>query len=307
MTEAKVKAPKKRKIISYEVKKKRYGYLFILPWILGTISFFFIPLVQSFLFSISEIIYKTEGGYQLVFKTGFANYFHAFAEDYYPPIFLTESFTALVRDVPVIILLSLFLAVLLNQKFLGRTFVRGIFFLPVIIANGLIISILNGDVLSQSIMASQSSSQIFEAEFLKQLLMDSGWDSQLISTITGVVDSIFNLIWKSGIQILIFIAGLQSVPEAMYEAARIEGATGWESFWKITLPMISPMIILNLIYTIIDGFMDYTQRMMGYIASMQQNLKLEYAASLSWIYFIMVFVVVIIVYLIVNKFVFYQS
>lgn len=298
---------KTRKILSYEKKKRRYGYLFILPWFIGTISFFLVPVVQSFLFSISEINYKQTGGYELVFEgIGLKNYIEAFTGDPYFPIFLSESFQALVRDVPIILLFSLFIAVLLNQKFFGRTFVRGIFFLPVIIANGIIISILNGDVLSQTILASQSSSQIFEADFLKQLLLDSGWNETFIRTITSTVDSIFNLIWKSGIQILIFLAGLQTVSPSMYEAAKMEGATGWESFWKITFPMISPMIILNLVYTIIDGFMDYSLRIMTYINSNQVNLKLEYAAAMAWIYFIMVFVVVGIVYLIINRFVFYQ-
>lgn len=129
---------------------------------------------------------------------------------------------------------------------------------------------------------------------------------EFVNGLTGVVDSLFALIWKSGIQIIIFLAGLQTIADSMYEAAKIEGATGWETFWKITFPMISPMIILNLIFTIIDSFTDYNNVVMKYINEQQIGMRLAYSSTLGWIYFLMVAVIIVMVYLIINKRVFYQ-
>ena len=90
------------------------------------------------------------------------------------------------------------------------------------------------------------------------LLYETGINMTLINSVTAIVDSLFELIWKTGIQQLIFLAGLQTINASMYEVAKIEGATGWETFWKVTFPMISPMLLINIIYTLIDSFTDYS-------------------------------------------------
>jgi ABC-type sugar transport system permease subunit len=212
----------------------------------------------------------------------------------------------MIYQVPVIVIFSLFIAIILNQKFFGRTFVRATFFLPVIIASGVVISIIKGDFLSQAMMSTTSVSHLFSTTFLNSLLSESGIPYSLTSLITTTVDNMFELIWKSGIQILIFLAGLQTIHVSQYEAAKIEGATGWEIFWKITFPMISPITILNVMYTIIDSFRDYSNPVINQIATSTQQLKLEFSLAMSWSYFAFVIFVIACVYVVINRYVFYQ-
>ena len=295
----------KKHVMPYESKKSLAGFLFVSIWVIGFIFFFLLPFLQSVRYSFSDIVLNPNGGYTLNF-IGWKNYIKAFTTDaeFLPAVF--SSLGAMLNQVPIIVLFSLFVAIILNQKFVGRTFVRGIFFIPIIVANGVILSIMNGDVLSQTIMQGSSSSTLFQSEFLYELMFKSGMSQEFVNGLTGVVDSLFALIWKSGIQIIIFLAGLQTIADSMYEAAKIEGATGWETFWKITFPMISPMIILNLIFTIIDSFTDYNNVVMKYINEQQIGMRLAYSSTLGWIYFLMVAVIIVMVYLIINKRVFYQ-
>ena len=295
----------KKHDMPYESKKRLAGFLFVSIWVIGFIFFFLLPFLQSVRYSFSDIVLNPNGGYTLNF-IGWKNYIKAFTTDaeFLPAVF--SSLGAMLYQVPIIVLFSLFVAIILNQKFVGRTFVRGIFFIPIIVANGVILSIMNGDVLSQTIMQGSSSSTLFQSEFLYELMFKSGMSQEFVNGLTGVVDSLFALIWKSGIQIIIFLAGLQTIADSMYEAAKIEGATGWETFWKITFPMISPMIILNLIFTIIDSFTDYNNVVMKYINEQQIGMRLAYSSTLGWIYFLMVAVIIVMVYLIINKRVFYQ-
>ena len=295
----------KKHVMPYESKKSLAGFLFVSIWVIGFIFFFLLPFLQSVRYSFSDIVLNPNGGYTLNF-IGWKNYIKAFTTDaeFLPAVF--SSLGAMLYQVPIIVLFSLFVAIILNQKFVGRTFVRGIFFIPIIVVNGVILSIMNGDVLSQTIMQGSSSSTLFQSEFLYELMFKSGMSQEFVNGLTGVVDSLFALIWKSGIQIIIFLAGLQTIADSMYEAAKIEGATGWETFWKITFPMISPMIILNLIFTIIDSFTDYNNVVMKYINEQQIGMRLAYSSTLGWIYFLMVAVIIVMVYLIINKRVFYQ-
>ena len=295
----------KKHVMPYESKKSLAGFLFVSIWVIGFIFFFLLPFLQSVRYSFSDIVLNPNGGYTLNF-IGWKNYIKAFTTDaeFLPAVF--SSLGAMLYQVPIIVLFSLFVAIILNQKFVGRTFVRGIFFIPIIVANGVILSIMNGDVLSQTIMQGSSSSTLFQSEFLYELMFKSGMSQEFVNGLTGVVDSLFALIWKSGIQIIIFLAGLQTIADSMYEAEKIEGATGWETFWKITFPMISPMIILNLIFTIIDSFTDYNNVVMKYINEQQIGMRLAYSSTLGWIYFLMVAVIIVMVYLIINKRVFYQ-
>ena len=295
----------KKHVMPYESKKSLAGFLFVSIWVIGFIFFFLLPFLQSVRYSFSDIVLNPNGGYTLNF-IGWKNYIKAFTTDaeFLPAVF--SSLGAMLYQAPIIVLFSLFVAIILNQKFVGRTFVRGIFFIPIIVANGVILSIMTGDVLSQTIMQGSSSSTLFQSEFLYELMFKSGMSQEFVNGLTGVVDSLFALIWKSGIQIIIFLAGLQTIADSMYEAAKIEGATGWETFWKITFPMISPMIILNLIFTIIDSFTDYNNVVMKYINEQQIGMRLAYSSTLGWIYFLMVAVIIVMVYLIINKRVFYQ-
>lgn len=290
--------------ISYERKKLLAGWGFISHWLLGALIFFIVPVVQSVLYSFGKI-QLTDTGFDLS-MIGLSNYKEIFSSDPYFIPLSSQAFTSMLRNTPIIVILSLFIALLLNQKFIGRTVFRGMFFLPVIIANGVIIGIISGDALSNSMMSSAGSSAMFRGDFLRGLLLETGVSESLMNTLTGLVDSLFELIWKTGVQILIFLAGLQTISSTMYEAAKMEGATGWETFWKVTFPMVSPMILLNVVYTIIDQFTDQSNPIMAYIQSQTKNMALEMGAAMSWLYFLAVMVVLVVVYTVINRKVFYE-
>lgn len=292
----------KRHVISYENKRQRYGYLFILPWLIGFVFMFILPLVYSAIYSFSDI--QLRDNIEMTFA-GFKYYSQAFVTD---PKFmpnLASSLSEMAYQVPLILVFSLAVAYVLNSKFRGSSFFKSLFFLPVIIASGVVITVIGGDEYAQLMNSSLASSSFLKATSISQMLSNSGLDIRIVRMITGATSNIFNLTWKSGIQILIFISAFKSIPVAIYEAASIEGANAWESFWKVTFPMISPMLLTNIIYTIIDIFTDYSNPVIQYIASEASKVNISYSAAMSWIYFIITFTIMMIIYFTVNKRVFY--
>ena len=294
----------KRLKISYERKKALAGWLFIIPWSIGIIYFLVIPVITSIIYSFAKVTIETTGN--SVELIGFKNYLTIFQED---PEFLRKLVSSLqnmLLQVPVVVLFSLFVAMLLNQKFIGRIVFRTMFFLPVIIASGIIITVITKDAFSQNVMQSSGSSQLMKSQFLNTFLLENGVSQQIVSIITTLINNIFHMIWKSGIQILIFLAGLQTISPSMYEAAQMEGSTGWETFWYVTFPMLSPMILLNFIYSVIDNFTDYANDVMVYINQFTTKLDIELGSAMAWTYFALVLLIIAVVYFFINKKVFYQ-
>ena len=282
----------------YEQKKKWAGCLFILPWLVGFLTLFLRPILSSVRYSVTDatITEGMKGDF-----IGLSLYVKAFSSDQKFVQYLTAELGNFAYHVPVILCFSLFLAVRLNQRFHGRTVMRAIFFIPVICGSGVILQIMSGDAMSQSVISGARSSMLYQSSALEQILLNTGLSDDLVKTLTGIVSDIFNLTWKSGLQILLFISGLNAIPPHLYEAAHVEGATSWESFWKITLPMVSPIVIVNLIYTVIDGFTDYQNSVMTYILDFGKRLEFSYSAALSWIYFVLVGAIVGIVYAVINR------
>jgi ABC-type sugar transport system permease subunit len=213
-------------------------------------------------------------------------------------------------QVPVVMLFSLFIALLLNQKFRGRTLARAVFFLPVLVATGPVIAVIRGDISTNGISGAEQFSALFQTDLVDELLSFLGiynLSEELTTFIETITSDIFNLIWAAGIQILIFLAALQQIPTSAKEAASMEGATGWEFFWKITFPMISPMILANLIYTVIDTFVDSENPVMEIVMTQSRELNYGLSAAMAWIYFAIVAVALGIIVLIVSKFVFYEN
>ncbi|MFA6735480.1 MAG: sugar ABC transporter permease [Saccharofermentanales bacterium] len=298
------KKTKDKRTLSYERKKSLYGYGFIFPWIIGFILFFLRPLISIVSFSVSKINYL-DIGYDLEY-IGIAQYLRAFLEDPDTLRMMTQSFSDMIIDTPVIIIVSLCVAVILNKKFIGRTVARTIFFVPVIVASGIVISILKGDIMSSTMLAGQKSSVLLQVSGLRGIMMEMGLPDQVIKIITDTSNGIFDLLWKSGIQILLFLAALQTISPSLYEASAIEGATEWDNFWKIMIPMVSPMILIALVYSIVDSFTDYNNLFMRKITGLTTNLSIEYSSALSLIYFVFVMIFVVVVYKIVSRFVFYS-
>ncbi len=294
-----------KKRLTYEQRKSRVAYLFLIPWIIGTIFFFFRPLVESVMYSLGtyEIL---DNGYTITI-TGFDNYREILTKDADYVRNITTALEKMALTTPAIVLLSLFLAIILNQKFFGRTLARAVFFLPVLIGGSAIMSIINGDVISQSMSSGTKVSQLFQSSFLQSVLLESGVAESVVTTATGLVDSVFQLIWKSGIQIMIFLAGLQTISDSLYEVAKIEGATAWECFWKVTFPMLSSTILINLIYTAVDSFVDFENPVMVQINNLTRQMFIEQSSAMAWFYFVIVMVCILVLYAIINRHVFYYT
>ena len=179
----------------------------------------------------------------------------------------------------------------------------------VIVSSGIIISILKQDVFSQSIMSgSAQTAYIFKSSGIEEILLNTSLPTSITNYVTDVINGIFDMLWKTGVQILIFLAAIQSVPGQLYEAAKIEGATGWESFWKVTFPMISPMILVNVIYSIIDSFTDYTNSMMIQIMKVGFNQqRIADGCAMAWFYMAVVLAILGVVTLVINKLIYYRT
>lgn len=310
----------KKSRISYEKKKGLYGYGFIAIWIIGVIYMFIVPIFKSAWYSMcyTELVTTADQAAQRGMTSAgiytewnnFGNYEEALFknQDYLPK--LTESLGAMVPQVIVVMIFSLFIALLLKQKFRGRTFARAVFFLPVLVATGPVLAVIKGDISTNGISSGEQFSALFQTDLVDELLQFLGiynLNQQLTTTIQTITSDIFNLLWSAGIQILIFLAALQQIPVSAKEAASMEGATGWEFFWKITFPMISPMILANLIYTVIDTFIDSENPVMSIVLAQSRGLRYGLSAAMAWIYFLIVAVALAIIVAIVSKFVFYEN
>ena len=288
-------------------RKALYGWLFILPFTIGFVMFFIQPLVFSIIYSFNTLR-LTPDGMDVIFK-GFDNYIQLFTKDVEFLPYFAAQLRQMAVQVPFILLFSLFIAIILNQKFRGRAAMRAVFFLPVIISSGVIISIMKQDVFSQSITAgSAQASYIFQSSGIAEMLANSNIPTAISNYVTEVINGCFDMLWKTGVQTLVFLAAVQSIPGHLYEAAKVEGATAWESFWKITFPMISPMILVNVVYSIIDTFTDYNNAMMQMIIRIGFNeFRYGYACAMAWVYMAAVLAILGVIVLIVRKMIFYYT
>ena len=205
---------------------------------------------------------------------------------------------------------SFFVALILNQKFKGRALVRAIFFLPVIISSGVILGVEYDNSLLSSVqqVIEEESNAASITGALKEILVTTGVGVRAFETVFEIVDGIYDVAISSGIQIIIFLSGLQTISPNMYEAAAIEGCTSWESLWKITFPMVSSLFLVNWIYTIVDFCMKSNNTVMEKISdTMIQQLNYGFASAMAWAYFVIVIVIIGISSLIISKGVYYYE
>lgn len=275
---------KNKKMKGIEQLNRKYGRIFVLPWVIGMLLFYIIPLVQSFLFSVSEVsVYS--GGIKLDF-IGFSRYKSLILTDPDYTALVKEALLSFLYSLPVIILLSMVLALLLNQKFRGRLFFRSLYFLPVIISTGVVINLLFSTTSSDlsNIGVSESySSNMFDVEDIIEWLGLTGGIAEYISLI---ISKVFDLIWKCGIQTVLFIAGLQSVPASLYEASKVEGATKWEEFWFITFPMLSRVTLLVSVFTMVELITDTNVELVSNVYNSMTAGVYDNPSTMMWMYFI---------------------
>ncbi len=302
------------KSLTLKGRKARTGLIFASPLIFGFIFLFAIPLFNSFMFSVGEINLNPNG-YEFKFS-GFGNYKYIFFEH---TTFLRSFLTTIkdvVLDTPLILVFSFFIAVLLNQKFKGRMWVRALFFLPVIISSGVIMRLDNQAYVESHIFHSGSEtgtvmSNMMGGINLSDYLIKLGLAEGLIEYLSTALESVYDIINCSGVQILILLSALQTIPESLYEASSIEGATAWENFWKITFPMLSPFILVTCVYTIIDSFLmvgSDTYNMTRLIeTTVNEKLDFAVASAMSWVYFIAVGLILGIVSFIISRYISYTE
>ena len=307
---------KKSKGASLQAKKSKAGWFFIAPFLLGFILIYLPIIADSIKYSFHEIKVISGGGYDLQW-VGFNNYVTALSSAEYMAA-LKSGITGLIVDIPTILLFSLFIAILLNQKMIGRAAFRAIFFIPVILSTGLIADIDAGNALNDYMgneggaidtgAGGSAVAEIVSAADLQNLFSNMVVGSELAVYVTDMVNNIFDIVNRSGVQMLIFLSGLQGISPAIYESCQIEGCSAWETFWKITLPMISPMILVNAVYTIIDSFTSESNEVMNYIAQVYATPGVGnvLSSAMSWMYFLIVILIVAVVAMIFSMFVFYQ-
>ena len=289
-----------RKKLPYSTKKKIYGFLFITPWLLGFLLFFAVPFFQSCLYGFQDLKTSAEG--MIGTWVGLDNFSYALFRDTEFLIQCAGSLRDLVT-VPLILVYSICFALLLKKDYPGRTLMRAIAFLPVIIGSGVLMDIMKSDVFASSVSGAETT-YLFSSSGLTGFFQSMGLPVEIINFINEVISKIFDLTWRSGVQILLFLAGLHNIPSYVYEAADIEGANALEQFFKITLPMLTPMILLNVVYSVIDIFADYGNAIIQMIYNMAfSNVRFGYSSALSILYFIMVAVVLVILFLVMKRFI----
>ena len=310
---APAKAPKKnrRKGLSLERKKSLFGYVFVSPIIIGMIAIYIPVLVQSCIYSFTENAGRYGEDYKFV---GWQNYHDAlfvesgFLQNVY------SSTVALLPQIFIILIFAFFMANILNQNFRGRSVARVIFFIPVVLSTGIVTYFDNlssmtdiyegGDKLD----IGGAAASTFDFVEIEAMLLSALGNSGLATIISGAIGSLYTVITSSGVQMLIFLSGLQSISINMYEAAKVEGATGWEVFWKISFPMISPLILVNLLYTVIDLFTSVDNATISFIAEYYENVATySIASAFSWMYTILLLLFVGIVFVLVQKLIVYQD
>ncbi|MFQ9509549.1 MAG: carbohydrate ABC transporter permease [Lachnospiraceae bacterium] len=281
---------RKKNKMTLQRRRSLEGLMFVSPWIVGAILFFIYPLFVSLRLSVSDMV--TLKGFVMEWA-GFKHYKQIlFVDTTYVPKFIAAIKDTLINT-PITLVFSLFIAILINQKIRARGFFRTTFFIPVLLGSGYVMNQLLGIGIGN--VVSNQMDNMLTGSLMNSL-------GPTFSTIVAdVLGRITVILWKSGVQIILFLSGLQGIPGSLYEAAKCDGATAWENFWKITLPIISPIIMLNFIYTMIDSFTDSNNAVLSQIISNFNGARFNEGAAMGWVYFAFTFLICGIAMLIMKR------
>ncbi|MCL2126793.1 MAG: sugar ABC transporter permease [Treponema sp.] len=297
--------------LTLEGKNALAGYMFILPFLVGFLAFMFFPIFESLRMVFSEVNIDTvKHGFSMKFNN-FENLKRVFLVDPEFNRMLTEELARMLLIVPAVIIFSLFVALILNQEFRARGFVRAIFFLPVILSSGVMIGLETNNSLLSGMAEIIREGNLLKSSItgvLEKILVGEGHTSDFMAYIFRIVNQIYDIAMASGIQIIIFLSALQTIPPSMFEAAKIEGATGWECFWKITFPMVSSLILVNIVYSVVDYFIRTDNRVMEKInQTFMRRMEFGFSTAMAWVYFLAVITVIGIALAIISKRVYYYE
>jgi len=298
------KPKKNKKHLSLKNQHAKWAWVFLAPWLIGIAVFFVWPMAQSVVYSVSRLTI-TADGFQLDW-VGLDNYSYLFTKDTFFLPNLTQALGEVVPSVLMITAFSLFIAVILKEKFFGRSAARTVFFFPVMIASGVIITILKEQVMMSVSTSDDTAAYLFQAPDLVETFAAFGLPEFVLTSITDIVNGFFDLTWKSGVQMLLLLSAINNIPQSFYEAAVLDGAGAWVKFWKITFPAITPSLLVVIIYTVIDSFLDYDNLVMEMIRNYYQNNNYTYSATIGVIYFVCILAFVGLVSLVMRKLVVYM-
>ncbi len=282
---------------SLESARTRVGYTFVIHWILGFVLFFLYPLISSIWYGFNEVTVKP--GEIVTELVGIEHFRELLTEDPNYVNNLRDSIGMMVYSLPIIISISLILAVLLNQQFKGRTVFRAIFFLPVIMSNSVVMKLLNGEFITMPLFSSgEEGVGIID---YKAIITQLNVPEQLSPFLIFLLSNTINLVWSCGVQTVLFIAGLQSIPASLYEVSKIEGANKWEEFWLITVPSLRHIISLVLIYTMIELFADMNNTVVANAYSNMVSQNFGPSSAMLWMYFVVVIALIGTIYVLYQK------
>lgn len=302
---------RRKKGLSMRTKRAVIGYLFIAPFIIGFLCFILSPLISSVQMSLSEVSLNTGGaGFSMRF-IGLENYIKAFTVDKDFNRLLVGSVKELLIDVPCIIIFSLIIAVMLNRKFKGRALVRAIFFMPVILASGVVLGMEKSNSLLTGVQALQkASTDTTITGTVEKILLGALGSSggSIVNVILDIINHFYDIVISSSIQTVIFLSALQTINPQIYESAELEGCGKWEMLWKITIPMVSPIILVNWIYTIIDRFIRSDNQLMTKILDeIHVTLNYGYSSAMAWIYCLCMLALIGLSTIIISRMVYYYE
>lgn len=288
-------------------KRSIMGIAFISPFIIGILLIFLPSIIQSFLFSINEVKVST-AGYNLHFK-GISYYKEALLEHGTYSRTLVSTILNMLVNIPLVIVFSFFISNILNTEFRGRTAVRAILFLPVVVSSGVLVTLTSVSVVDGVLTTGSAASSTVNAVDLSNLLVTIGLPAGVVTYLSQAISRLYEVINSSGVQILIFLAALQTISPAIYEAATIDGCTSWEKFWKITFPMLSPYILTNMIYSIIDLLSSEKSTVISLILSVAKSgaMDMSLSAAMAFIFFAAVLVILAVFSLLISRLVFYYD
>lgn len=274
--------------------QRKYAYIFVTPWIFGIALFFIWPLISSIIYVFSDV--SIEPGQVVVDFVGLKNLKYLIYTD---PGFtgrLGKSIGQMFYSLPLITSFSLIIAVMLNRKFAGRTVFRALFFLPILITSSAVLNLLGGDMLDFQIFSSDGF--IDPNNIINNLNIPSAFNK----IVSFLLASMSTIIYKSAVQVILFLGGLQNIPDSLYEVSKIEGANKWEEFWLITVPGLRHVMSLIIIYTMIDLFTGTDNVLVENSYGRMVSQDYGNSSAQLWMYFVIIIFFIGIIYYAYNRF-----
>lgn len=298
----------KKSRLSLEQRSTLTGHAFILPFYIGFILFYLTSLVKSVYYVFCNVTFDVTG--VLTEFTGLENLKYIFNTDLDFKSNLINAVSELCWKTPVILIMSLILAMIANRKIKMRPIVRAVFFLPVIISSGVVLDTIKEDSVASLMMSGtvvSATGEVIHHSSLTSLLVETGLNEQMVNFFSNITSNIFEVMFNCGIPMMIYMAALQGISPSLYEASAVEGATAWDNFWKITLPMITPTILINLVYIIVDSFASSNQAVMRQVMNSVELLRLGDASAMVWVFCLVIAVIFGVLFAIFNRLKIFES